>query len=195
MTAVALPPVETVTLPPRGRVGILGVVLTESAFFGIFVWAYVFYVGKSATGPQPADVLELPILGSVCLLASSATIALAVRALRGGHVTPFAAWWIVTFLLGAGFLGTTGVEWHTLIWEKGLTIRTNLFGTTYYALVGLHAMHVLVGVLLIGLVAVLTLRGHVGAEHAERTEVLSWYWHFVDTVWVVVFLTVYVVGR
>lgn len=195
MTVAALPPIETVVLPPRGRVGILGLVLTESAFFGIFVWAYVFYLGKSLTGPQPADVLELPIAGSICLLASSVTIALAVRALRGGSVSTFGGWWIATFLLGAGFLVTTGTEWHTLIWEKGLTIRTNLFGTTYYALVGLHALHVIVGVLMIGLVAVLTLGGHVRAEHAERTEVLSWYWHFVDTVWIVVFLTVYVIGR
>lgn len=195
MTAVEVPAVEPVVLPPRGRVGILGLVLTESAFFGIFVWAYVFYLGKSLTGPQPADVLELPIAGSICLLASSVTIALAVRALRAGRVGGFGLWWIVTWALGVGFLIGTGVEWHALIWERGLTIRTNLFGTTYYALVGLHAMHVVVGVLLIGLVAVFTLLGRVRAEHAERTEVLSWYWHFVDTVWVVVFVTVYVVGR
>jgi cytochrome c oxidase subunit III len=187
VTITDAPLMAPVVLPRRGRVGILGVVLTESAFFGIFVWAYVFYLGKSATGPQPSDVLELPIAGSICLLA--------VRALRAGRVQGFGLWWIVTFLLGVGFLGSTGRDWHTLIWKRGLTIRTNLFGTTYYALVGLHAMHVIVGVLLIGLVALLTLRGHVRAEHAERTEVLSWYWHFVDMVWVVVFLTVYVIGR
>jgi cytochrome c oxidase subunit 3/cytochrome o ubiquinol oxidase subunit 3 len=196
MSAIAaVPPLETRMLPPRGRVGILGVILTESAFFGIFVWAYVFYLGKSMTGPQPKDVLELPIVGTICLLSSSITIALAVRALRADRVQTFAVWWIVTLALGLGFLIGTGREWHALIWEHGLTIRTNLFGTTYYALVGLHAMHVIVGVLLMGIVAAFTLGGRVRAEDAERTEVLSWYWHFVDTVWVVVFLTVYVLGR
>ena len=82
-----------------------------------------------------------------------------------------------------------------IIGHDGLTIATNLFGTTFYTLVGLHALHVTLGLTLIALVFVLTLRGHVDVRHAERTEMLSWYWHFVDGVWVIVFLTVYVVGR
>ena len=73
--------------------------------------------------------------------------------------------------------------------------RTNLFGTTYYSLVGLHALHVTVGLIMILIVMLLNLRGHMSKRHAERTELLSWYWHFVDAVWVVVFLTVYVIGR
>jgi cytochrome c oxidase subunit 3/cytochrome o ubiquinol oxidase subunit 3 len=75
-----------------------------------------------------------------------------------------------------------------------LTIRTNLFGTTYYSLVGLHALHVTIGSLAIALVMALTLAGAVTQEHAERVELLSWYWHFVDAVWIVVFLTVYVIS-
>ena len=89
----------------------------------------------------------------------------------------------------------TAMEWHHLIYHDGLTIRTNLFGTTYYALVGLHALHVTVGLMLILLVLILTMCGYMNERHVERTDVLSWYWHFVDAVWVVVFLTVYVVGR
>ncbi|HEV7734173.1 MAG TPA: cytochrome c oxidase subunit 3 [Candidatus Binatia bacterium] len=195
MNAAATGAIEGRVLPPRGRVGIVGLILTESAFFGIFVWAYVFYLGKSLSGPTPAEVLELPIVGSICLLSSSVTIMIATGALRRGRVGVFTTWWLATLALGTAFLVTTAREWHTLIWERGLTIQTNLFGTTYYSLVGLHAIHVIVGLILIGLVAVLALRGHVRTEDAERTEVLSWYWHFVDTVWVVVFLTVYVVGR
>jgi cytochrome c oxidase subunit 3 len=183
------------TLPPKGRVGILGLILTESAFFSIFVTAYVFYIGKSLSGPLPRDVLEPPILNSICLLSSSLTIVLAVRALRGGRVQTFALWWLVTLLLGLEFLIGTGMEWHRLIYQRGLTISTNLFGTTYYSLVGLHATHVIVGLIAIGLVMVLTALGYVNERHAERAEVLSWYWHFVDAVWVVVFLTVYVIGR
>jgi len=193
--ALEAPPPPAVAIPPRGRVGMVGLILTESAFFSIFVAAYVFYIGKSASGPQPADVLMPPVVNSICLLTSSATIVFAVRALRGGRMPRFALWWLVTWLLGIEFIVGTGWEWHRLIYQEGLTIRTNLFGTTYYALVGLHATHVVVGLLAIGLVLILAALGYVNERDAERTEVLSWYWHFVDSVWVVVFLTVYVVGR
>jgi cytochrome c oxidase subunit 3 len=193
--AITPPPLAAVATPPRGRVGILGVILTESAFFSIFVAAYVFYIGKSLSGPFPKDVIEPPIFNSICLLSSSVTIVFAVRALRSGRVQTFALWWMATVLLGLEFIIGTGMEWHTLIYRHGLTIHTNLFGTTYYSLVGLHATHVIVGLILMTLVMILTALGYMNERHAERTEVLSWYWHFVDAVWVVVFLTVYVAGR
>jgi cytochrome c oxidase subunit III len=183
------------TLPPRGRVGILALILTETAFFSIFVGAYLFYVGKSLSGPYPRDVLSPPIINTICLLSSSITIVFAVRSLRAGSTAAFGAWWFVTFALGAEFLAGTALEWHRLIYGEGLSIRTNLFGTTYYSLVGLHALHVTIGLLLILLVMIFTLRGYMSERHAERAEILSWYWHFVDAVWVVVFLTVYVIGR
>src|SRR5262249_40045522 len=119
----------------------------------------------------------------------------AVRGLRAGRIQSFALWWLVTLLLGLEFIIGTGLEWQRLIYQRGLTIHTNLFGTTYYSLVGLHATHVVVGLLAISLVMILTVFGYVSERDADRTEVLSWYWHFVDSVWVVVFLTVYVVGR
>jgi cytochrome c oxidase subunit 3 len=183
------------TLPYRGRVGILTLILTESAFFLIFVVAYVFYIGKSLSGPSPRDVLSVPIVNTICLLSSSITIILAIRSLRTGSILNFALWWFVTFALGAEFLIGTAMEWNRLIYHEGFTIRTNLFGTTYYALVGLHAVHVTVGLVLILLVLILTMLGYMSERHVERTDVLSWYWHFVDVVWVVVFLTVYVIGR
>jgi cytochrome c oxidase subunit III len=183
------------TLPRRGRVGIMLLILTESVFFSIFVVAYIFYLGKSLTGPYPKDVLSPPIVNTICLLSSSITIVLATRALRAGSTGAFALWWFITFALGAEFLTGTALEWHRLIYHEGLSIRTNLFGTTYYSLVGLHALHVTVGLLLILLVLILTMCGYMNDRHIERTDVLSWYWHFVDAVWVVVFLTVYVIGR
>ena len=170
-------------------------IVTEIAFFAIFVVAYLFYVGKSISGPTPREVLHLPILATVLLLSSSITIGIAVRALRVGQGTRFKTWWLFTFLLGLSFLLLTAREWAGLIGTEGLTISTNLFGTTFYSLVGLHALHVTIGISVIGLIFALALRGHVDAEQAERTEVFSWYWHFVDGVWVIVFLTVYVVGR
>lgn len=182
-------------LPDKGKVGMLLLILAESSFFAIFVVAYLFYVGKSLNGPFPADVLELPILGSICLLSSSLTIMVAIRALRAGQTGRFNLWWLVTILLGLEFLIGTGVEWYGLIVRHGLWIDTNLFGTTFYSLVGFHAFHVTVGLLMLTLVLIFGLTGRLAPEHAERTEILSWYWHFVDTVWIVVFTVVYVVGR
>ena len=110
-------------------------------------------------------------------------------------MSAFAGWWLATIVLGAMFLAGTAIEWRGLIHDKGLTIQTNLFGTTYYALVGLHAFHVTVGLACLSLVSTLAILGHVKPEHAERGDVLSLYWHFVDCVWVVVFMVVYVIAR
>jgi cytochrome c oxidase subunit III len=181
--------------PARGPVGMYCLIAAESAIFTIFVVAYVFYIGKSVTGPQPQDVLRVPILFTICLLSSSLTIQLAVKSLKSGKVRPFALWWFLTIALGAVFLAGTAREWRHLIYDEGLTIQTNLFGTTYYSLVGLHAFHVTVGLLALATVSLLAFLGHVRQEHAERTEVLSMYWHFVDVVWVVVFTVVYIIGR
>jgi len=181
--------------PPKGVVGMTCLIIAESAIFTIFVVAYLFYLGKSLSGPTPRQVLELPILNTICLLSSSATITLALRSLRNGHTRRFSYWWLATIALGAYFLFGTGHEWHRLIYQKGLTIQTNLFGTTFYSLVGLHASHVLVGLVALLIVMAFALVGSVKREHAERTHVLALYWHFVDTVWVVVFTVVYVIGR
>jgi cytochrome c oxidase subunit 3/cytochrome o ubiquinol oxidase subunit 3 len=157
--------------------------------------AYLFYLGKSPMGPQPKDVLEAPIFYSICLLSSSLTIHMAVIALSKGRIGNFGAWWGATIVLGAAFLYGTASEWHRLIYREGLTISTNLFGTTYYSLVGLHGSHVIVGLIGLSTVMAFTFLGKVSQEHAERVDVLSLYWHFVDAVWVVVFTVVYIIGR
>ena len=183
------------TLPYRGTVGMACLILAEAAIFIIFVVAYIFYIGKSLSGPTPAQVLELPIFGTICLLSSSITAHFAVSALRKRNLRGCTLGLAGTVLLGTIFLITTAREWYHLIHDEGLTIQTNLFGTTYYSLVGLHATHVVVGLILLSIALVLSLRGLVKEEHAEKLEVLSLYWHFVDAVWVVVFLVVYVLGR
>ena len=194
--AVTIPETDVAwRLPDRGRVAMYGLIGAEAAIFTIFVVAYLFYLGKSLTGPSPNEVLHAPIFLTICLLSSSLTIHLAVTALRRASSTVFVLWWAFTIALGAVFLGGTAREWHHLIYEEGLTIRTNLFGTSYYSLVGLHAFHVTVGLLGLATVLLLALGGHVREEHTERLDVLSLYWHFVDVVWVVVFIVVYVIGR
>jgi cytochrome c oxidase subunit 3/cytochrome o ubiquinol oxidase subunit 3 len=183
------------TLPYRGKVGMACLIIAESAIFTIFVVAYIFYTGKSLSGPTPREVLEPPIFYTICLLSSSLTIHFAEKLLLRGSRGAFLALWLLTILLGALFLFGTGREWHSLIYEHGLTISTNLFGTTYYSLVGLHAFHVTVGLIMLGIVLLFALAGRIGAEHKLRIEVLSMYWHFVDAVWVVVFTVVYILGR
>jgi cytochrome c oxidase subunit 3/cytochrome o ubiquinol oxidase subunit 3 len=188
-------PNESWTLPSRGVVGMLCLILAEATIFLIFVVAYVYYIGKSLNGPNPRDVLRLPIFTTVCLLSSSITIHYAVATLQEGKRQLCSLWLAATVLLGAIFLSGTALEWYHLIYVDGLTIRTNLFGTTFYSLVGLHASHVIVGLIMLALALIFSLRGLVTNKHAERLEVLSLYWHFVDGVWVVVFLVVYVLGR
>ena len=182
-------------LPYRGRVGMACLIIAESAIFTIFVVAYLFYLGKSVSGPTPREVLETPIFYTICLLSSSLTIHLARKLLERRRRTGFLALWLVTVVLGALFLYGTAQEWHRLIYEHGLTISTNLFGTTYYSLVGLHAFHVTAGLILLTIVLLFGLAGRVGSEHSARVDVLSLYWHFVDAVWIVVFTVVYVLGR
>jgi cytochrome c oxidase subunit 3/cytochrome o ubiquinol oxidase subunit 3 len=181
-------------MPSRGRVGMSSLIIGESAIFTIFVVAYVYYIGRGGYGPTP-QVLDVPIFNTVCLLSSSLTIWMAERAIARGRIRVFGAWWALTMALGIVFLAGTAVEWKRLLFTNDLSIRTNLFGTTFYSLVGLHATHVIVGLIMLSLVMLFTLSGRVEQRHAERIQVLSLYWHFVDAVWVVVFTVVYIVGR
>src|SRR5262245_55446574 len=182
-------------LPDRGKVGMLSFIVAESSIFTIFVVAYLFYLGKSLAGPTPREVLEVPIFYTICLLSSSLTIHLAAKRLERDQRGTFLTLWLFTVVLGSLFMFGTAQQWRRLIYEHGLTISTNLFGTTYYSLVGLHAFHVTVGLVMLAVVLLLAGAGRVSKTDAPRIDVLSLYWHFVDVVWVVVFTVVYVIGR
>jgi cytochrome c oxidase subunit 3 len=182
-------------MPSRGIVGMSCLILAEATIFIIFIVAYIYYLGKDLVGPKPHEVLELPIFTSICLFSSSATVHFAVSALEHGKRSLTSLWLAATILLGGIFLAGTAHEWYQLIYRDGLTIRTNLFGTTFYSLVGLHASHVIVGLILLTTSLIFSLTGGLTSRHTNRLEVLSLYWHFVDAVWVVVFLVVYVLGR
>jgi len=194
----------TIIVPPnemplghelRGRVGMWCLIAAESAIFCIFVVAYLYYAGKSLNGPRPREVLEVPILISIALFSSSFTIVRAERAIEHGNSKLFATWWFATIFLGAFFVVGTAREWYKLIYDHGLTISSSLFGTTFYSLVGLHLFHVLVGLTGLTIVLVFALFGLVRQEHAERIGVFALYWHFVDSVWVVVLTVVYFIAR
>ena len=182
-------------LPDRGKVAMAGLIIAESAIFTIFVVAYLFYVGKSLTGPTPAQVLETPVFYTICLLSSSVTVHFAAKSLERGKQAAFLGLWSLTVLLGGLFLFGTAQEWRRLIYEHGLTISTNLFGTTYYSIVGLHAFHVTAGLLMLAMALIFSLAGRLRQNQSGRIDVLAMYWHFVDAVWIVVFTVVYIVGR
>jgi cytochrome c oxidase subunit III len=132
---------------------------------------------------------------TICLLASSGTIHMAEWSLNKGSRSGFFLWWPATIVLGVLFLAGTVYEWNDLITHEGLTISRNLFGTTYYTLVGFHALHVTAGVILMSIILALAAGRQVTGSHSVGVQLTSWYWHFVDVVWVVVFTVVYLVGR
>lgn len=179
----------------RGRVGMWCLIAAESAIFSIFVVAYLYYAGKGLGGPTPGKVLHVPVFNSICLFSSSFTILMAERAMEQGQLRRFGTWWFLTIVLGAIFIVGTAREWYRLIYQEGLTISTNLFGTTYYSLVGLHAFHVIVGLTGLSIIMIFTALGYLRQEHAERIGVFAMYWHFVDAIWVVVLSVVYFIAR
>jgi cytochrome c oxidase subunit 3 len=187
--------------PSAPQWGMIAFLVSEATFFSTLLMVYIVFIGADQRpggrgGPTPAEVLSMGLVVSttICLLSSSATIHLAERALRQGGEASFRLWWTATILLGSAFLAGTAYEWRELI-AHGLTMRRNLFGTTYYTLVGFHGAHVTAGVITMLIVLGLALRGEITAGNPHGVELVSWYWHFVDGVWIVVFTLVYLVGR
>ncbi|HVA45354.1 MAG TPA: heme-copper oxidase subunit III [Pirellulales bacterium] len=177
--------------------GMLAFLVSEVAFFGTLITAYVAYIGQDIAGPMPSEVLSLPlVLGTTfCLLASSGTMHLADRRLHQGRKLQFRLAWTATIALGIAFLLGTAYEWRELIVEHQLTIGRNLFGSTFYTLVGFHGLHVTMGILMMLAVLGLMLAGRLSTENRQPVQLVSWYWHFVDGVWIVVFAVVYLIGR
>ena len=172
--------------------------LSEVAFFGTLIMSYVYFLRQTTQGnPNPSQVFRWPVVlaASACLFSSSVTIHLAEKALRGNSLQRFLILWGLTIVLGVLFLLGTALEWSDLIGRWGLTISRNLFGSTYFTLVGFHALHVSIGLIVMSLVFGLARSRQITVRDMTGVEVVSWYWHFVDGVWAVVFTLVYVVGR
>jgi len=185
---------------PHAKAGMLAFLLSEVAFFSTLITTYVVFLHETkAADPGPAKVFadDMPLMwaATILLLASSVTIHLAERWLHRGRRESFLAFWGLTILLGAAFLGCTAKEWYKLIHQFELTISLNMFGSTFFTLVGFHAAHVTVGLVILSIIWLLALRREVSAQNPTGLEVVSWYWHFVDAVWIVVFSLVYLIGR
>lgn len=179
------------------QIGMLAFLVSEVAFFSTLIVAYLTFVGRDSSGPTPAEALSLPLalVSTMFLFASSFTLHRAEQLLHRGSRSGFHLWWILTILLGAIFLAGTAYEWSELIRVHGLTISANLFGSTYYTLVGFHGVHVGCGLLAMSVVLGLSLRDRIGTQPGGGIELVGWYWHFVDAVWAVVFSVVYLWGR
>jgi cytochrome c oxidase subunit 3/cytochrome o ubiquinol oxidase subunit 3 len=189
----AIPAVVPETNLGTLRWGMLAFLLSEVAFFSTLIMAYVVFLGQKDTPPTPHDALRLPLVigTTICLLSSSVTVHFAEKALRRDARGAFLVLWSATIVLGLAFLAGTAYEWNDLITKHHLTIGRNMFGTTYYTLVGFHGLHVSMGVLALLIVLLLVINRHVSSRNADGAEMVSWYWHFVDAVWVVVFSVVY----
>jgi len=193
----APPPIRTeanLTATQWGMISFLG---SEAAFFATLIVAYVTFMGKDHVGPTPTEALSLPLVlcTTLFLVSSSVTIHFAERQLQAGDERTFRRLWTVTIALGTAFLLGTAYEWRELIIRHHLTISRNLFGTTYYTLVGFHALHVTAGVAAMLTVLGLAFKRQLSRENQGSVALVSWYWHFVDGVWLVVFTVVYLVGR
>jgi len=175
------------------EVGMICFLASEVAFFGTLIMAYVIFLRHGDGGPTPANTLSLGlvVLNTIALIVSSVTLHFAEKALHCGKRGTFHILWGITILLGISFVGGTLFEWKGLIHDKGLTIGRNMFGTTFYTLVGFHAFHVTMGVVALTAVFFITIKNNVTVP----VTLIGWYWHFVDVVWIIVFLVVYVFGR
>jgi cytochrome c oxidase subunit 3 len=189
--------VDAPSAPPdlvldAGQWGMVAFLVSEAALFSTLIVVYLAFLGRDTVGPSPREALSLPlvILTTFCLLSSSVTIHRAEKDLATGDLPGFRKWWSATIALGLVFLMGTGYEWFDLITRHQLTIGRNLFGSTFYTLVGFHGFHVSAGLVTMLIVLLLTPR-----PGRRSVGLVAWYWHFVDAVWVVVFSVVYLFGR
>jgi heme/copper-type cytochrome/quinol oxidase subunit 3 len=167
---------------------------SECLLFGALIATYLNYRGKSINGPYPKDVYNIPFTSasSFILLMSSLTMVLALSAVERGDGRRGRIWLISTALLGSTFIGGQIYEF-TDFYHKGLTLKTNLFGSSFYVLTGFHGVHVTVGILMLLATAFLSWRGKITKQNAETVEIVGLYWHFVDVIWIVIFTVVYLI--
>jgi cytochrome c oxidase subunit 3 len=134
----------------------------------------------------------LPLLNTLILLSSSVTITIAHHALKAGHRGRVLAFLGLTVLLGATFLWFQAHEYVEAYKELNLTLQTGVYGSTFFMLTGFHGMHVTLGTIMLAVIWLRVLKGHFNKEHHFGFEAVAWYWHFVDVVWLGLFLFVYI---
>jgi len=190
---------ETNTGVSNTKLGIWMFIASESLFFGAFLATYFLYRGRDALflkGPTPSDLLNIPFTSvtTFVLLMSSLTMVLALDAIRRGLHRQFRVWILATVLFGLVFIGGQVYEF-TEFYREGLHLSTNLFGSTFFILTGLHGAHVVVGLVWLSSLWARSMQGRLGTDRSEAVEIGGLYWHFVDVVWIVIFTAVYLVPQ
>ena len=186
------PNIGTTGLDNR-KVGMWIFLGSDCMFFGSLIGTYLSYKGKSVGGPTPRDVFNLPLTSesAAVLLLSSLTMVLALAALEKNDHKWTGRWLFATALLGAHFVGNQVYEFYTFAVHDGLRLSTNLFGSTFFTLTGFHGAHVAGGAAFILIVLLRARSGQFTARHHDTVEMASYYWHFVDVVWIGLFSTIY----
>jgi cytochrome c oxidase subunit 3/cytochrome o ubiquinol oxidase subunit 3 len=169
---------------------------SDCLFFGAFIATYLLYRDRSVSGPTPKDLFNIPFTSvtSFILLMSSLAMVLALAAIQRGDYRRFRIWILATALFGATFVGGQIYEF-TEFTRQGLNVDTNLFGSSFFVLTGLHGAHVTVGIVWLMSLWGMSMQGRMTQGDAERVEVAGLYWHFVDIVWIVIFTVIYLLPK
>ena len=134
----------------------------------------------------------VPLLNTLILLSSGVTITIAHHALRAGNRTQLLIWLAATVILGATFLDFQAHEYIEAYTKMNLTLGSGIYGSTFFMLTGFHGMHVTLGAIMLTVIWFRCLKGHFDRDHHFAFEAVAWYWHFVDVVWLGLFMFVYV---
>ena len=190
------PPVEDTSTGLNSRKLLMWAFLgSDVMFFGAFISTYLVYRGKSLVGPYPSEILNIPItsVSTFVLLMSSLAMVLGLHYVKEGEKNKGTLWILVVVILGSVFMGFQFVEFREFA-HLGLTPRTNIFGTTFFILTGIHGAHVTIGVIWMAFLAYSSHNGALRADNALDLEIAGLYWHFVDIVWIVIFTVIYLIS-
>lgn len=165
---------------------------SDCMFFGSLIMTYMIYRNRSITGPFPHDILNIPYtsVSAAVLLLSSLMMVLALAAIQRGNVRLFRVWLLATVFMGLLFLGGQFFEF-TDFYHEGLTLHSNLFGSSFFVLTGIHGTHVGIGIIWLTSLVVMSYRGQITQANSEKVEIAGLYWHFVDIVWIIIFTFIY----
>jgi cytochrome c oxidase subunit 3 len=149
-------------------------------------------IGGRADGSfETVPAFELPALNTLILLTSGVTVTIAHHALRAGQRGILALFLVLTFLLGFLFVGLQATEYAHAYQHLGLRLSTGIYGSTFFMLTGFHGLHVTIGAIMLAVIWFRVLKGHFTPRRHFAFEAVTWYWHFVDVVWLGLFIFVY----
>jgi len=176
------------------KVGFWTFIGSECLFFATLISTYMVYKGRSIVGPYPEEILDIPLtsISTFVLLMSSLAMVLALDGVQRGSRRLTLVWLGAVIVLGAAFLGFQVYEFNHFV-HQGLTIGTNVFGSSFFVLTGFHGAHVAAGIIWMVTLWILGARNRLPATASLKVEIAGLYWHFVDVVWIVIFTLVYLI--